>query len=164
MPPWQITTYFHQELQQNTVESKGYIANFASSASAEEEVLRRKESSRVYCRSSSYNNQVRRRPTSEYWCNQWLQRGSLFCHRKICGCRFHIDVITDHLHRQIYTPPTFIFLFWGKIVKYMHRQYFQPHHILFRLCSQSTQKHILTHVWHTIAGSPQRMNFSLVRY
>ena len=47
--PWQTNTRFRQELQQNVVKSEGYIVNRAGSACGAEEVLRRKESSRVYC-------------------------------------------------------------------------------------------------------------------
>ena len=57
--------------------------------------------------SSLYDSQVQRHPASE-----WLQRGSWFHHRKYVAASFHTDVITDHLHHQIYIAPTVIFPVW----------------------------------------------------
>ena len=61
MLPWQTTTHFNQ----NGVKSKGYIANYAGSACAEEVLLAIKEAIKSRIVSSEYDSQVLCRPTSE---------------------------------------------------------------------------------------------------
>ena len=95
---------------QSSVEAtQGILSMLAGSAYTEE--LRRtalkKESSHVQCVARTIVKVQQHHLTYDYWHNGGSEDLKIYMATLQGHASFHNDIITDHLHHQIYSPPTF---------------------------------------------------------